>query len=114
MLSSHEVALLAAGSYHAGLYETSTERVKVMEEEIVTLQANATAVSNHVLLFQELQFASEGYKSALAAEIMAVEALEQTVKWWRVVTHSLHHDHQLLKAAAARWEEAGPHVNTMS
>ena len=105
VLSSHEVALLAAASYHAGLYEASKARVKALEEEVVALKANAAAASNHVLLFQELQFASEGYKSALAAEIMAVEALETAVKWWRAVAHSLHHDHQLLKAAAARREE---------
>jgi hypothetical protein len=105
VLSSHEVALLEAGSYHAGLYEASTARVKELEEEIVTLKANAAAASNHVPLFQELQSASEGYKSALAAEIRAVEELEQTVKGWRAVAHSLHHDHQLLKAAAAGREE---------
>jgi hypothetical protein len=36
---------------------------------------------------------------------MAVQALEQAVKWWCAVAHSLHHDHQLLKVAAARREE---------
>jgi hypothetical protein len=105
VLSRYDVALLAAGSHQAGLYEVSKARVKALEEEIVALQANAAAASNHVLLFQELQFESEGYKSGLAANTMAVQALEQVVKWWCAVAHSLHQDHQLLKTTTARREE---------